>query len=48
MQPGMGMGIAASRTPRPNAARLRSLITHMSFGVGLYVAALTVAALLPR
>lgn len=36
MQPGMGAGIAASRTPRPNAARLQSLITHSVFGLGLY------------
>jgi hypothetical protein len=39
MQPGMGAGIAASRTPRPGAARLQSLITHFFFGIGLYVAA---------
>lgn len=39
MQPGMGAGIAASRTPRPNAARLQSLLTHAIFGVGLYAAA---------
>jgi hypothetical protein len=38
MQPGMGAGVAASRTPDPNAARLRSLITHALFGLGLYVA----------
>jgi hypothetical protein len=38
MQPLMGAGIAASRTPRPAAARLRSLVTHAIFGLGLYVA----------
>jgi hypothetical protein len=38
MQPGMGAGIAASRTPRPSAARLQSLVTHAVFGVGLYAA----------
>jgi hypothetical protein len=38
MQPGMGAGIAASRTPRPNAARLQSLVTHAVFGLGLYAA----------
>jgi hypothetical protein len=36
MQPGMGAGIAASRTPRPAAARLRSLVAHGIFGLGLY------------
>ena len=40
MQPGMGAGIAASRTPRPAAARLQSLITHLVFGAGLYAAGL--------
>jgi hypothetical protein len=36
MQPGMGAGIAGSRTPRPSAARAQSLITHAIFGLGLY------------
>lgn len=39
MQPCMGAGIAASRTPAPNQARLRSVVNHVVFGVGLYVAA---------
>ena len=39
MQPGMGAGIAASRTPRPAAARLQSLVTHAIFGLGLYAVA---------
>ena len=38
MQPGMGAGIAASRTPRPCTARVQTLLTHAFFGVGLYVA----------
>ena len=38
LQPGMGAGVAASRTPRPSAARLQSLITHTIFGLGLYAA----------
>jgi hypothetical protein len=38
MQPGMGAGIAASRTPRPTAARFQSLLTHTIFGLGLYAA----------
>lgn len=44
MQPAFGMGIAGSRTPDPTAARLRSLITHLVFGTGLYLAARLVAA----
>lgn len=39
MQPGMGAGLAARRTPRPAAARLQSLATHAVFGLGLYAAA---------
>jgi len=38
MQPGMGAGIAASRTPRPAAARFQSIVTHAIFGLGLYAA----------
>ncbi|WP_350023191.1 MULTISPECIES: DUF2938 domain-containing protein [Pseudomonas] len=36
MQPGMGAGVAASKMPKPNVARLRSLIAHSVFGLGLY------------
>ena len=46
MQPGMGAGIAASRTPNPAQARLRSLLNHSVFGVGLYLSAVVAAALL--
>jgi hypothetical protein len=45
MQPGMGAGIAASRTSRPNVARLQSVVTHAIFGVGLFVAALVLQRL---
>ena len=46
MQPSLGLGIAASRTPKPAQARLKSLATHTVFGVGLYVCALGVSRLL--
>lgn len=42
MQPSLGLGVAASRTPNPTQARLKSLVTHSIFGVGLYVWALGV------
>ena len=42
MQPGMGLGVAASRALNPGAARLRSLVTHSVFGLGLYGAALAI------
>ncbi len=45
MQPGMGAGIAASRTPNPSAARQRSLITHATFGLGLYLAGVLASSL---
>lgn len=46
MQPSFGLGIAASRTPKPAQARLKSLATHTVFGVGLYVSALGVSYVL--
>jgi hypothetical protein len=46
MQPSFGLGIAASRTPNPTQARLKSLATHTVFGVGLYLCALGVSYLL--
>lgn len=45
MQPGMGAGIAASKTPSPNIARLRSLLAHAIFGLGLYLSALVLSIL---
>ena len=47
MQPGMGAGIAASRTPRPAAARIQSLITHAVFGLGLYVTGVAIHLVCP-
>jgi hypothetical protein len=43
MQPAFGLGFAGARTPDPTATRLRSLITHLVFGCGLYLAASLVA-----
>ncbi len=43
MQPSFGMGIAAARTPKPTQARLRSLMAHTAYGVGLYVCALAMS-----
>ena len=42
MQPSFGLGLAGSRTPKPMQARLKSLMTHSVFGLGLYVCALGV------
>jgi DUF2938 family protein len=46
LQPSFGLGIAASRTPNPTQARLKSLVTHIVFGAGLYVCALGVSYVL--
>jgi len=46
MQPSFGLGVAASRTPKPTQARLKSLATHAVFGVGLYACALGVSYVL--
>jgi Protein of unknown function (DUF2938) len=47
MQPAFGLGNAASRTPNPAQARLRSLMAHAVFGVGLYLSAVAVSYVLP-
>jgi hypothetical protein len=46
LQPSLGLGIASSRTANPTQARLKSLVTHTVFGVGLYVSAVGVSYLL--
>jgi hypothetical protein len=46
MQPCFGLGIAASRAPNPTQARLRSLMAHAAFGVGLYTCAVGVSYVL--
>ena len=47
LQPSLGLGIAASRTPKPMQARLKSLVTHTVFGVGLYLCARGASYVLP-
>ena len=39
MQPAMGAGYLASKTPRPHIARLRTVVTHTVYGLGLYISA---------
>lgn len=43
MQPAMGAGFLALKTPTPLNNGLRNLANHAVFGVGLYVAAVVVA-----
>lgn len=40
MQPAFGFGFAASRSPNPMQARLRSVMNHAAFGLGIYLFAL--------
>lgn len=46
MQPAFGFGVAASKTANPPQARVRSLMNHIAFGVGLYLFAWLVKGLL--
>ena len=46
MQPSMGLGFAASKTSNPTQARLRSLMNHTAFGIGLYLFGVLVNGLL--
>lgn len=36
MQPAFGLGIAASRAAAPHVARRKTVIAHLTFGVGLF------------
>lgn len=47
MQPAMGAGFAASRTPTPLKNCVRSLANHTVFGLGLYLSAVIVALVAP-
>ncbi|HEX6118475.1 MAG TPA: DUF2938 family protein [Dongiaceae bacterium] len=44
MMPGMGQGVAGSKTPNPIAARLKSVMGHSVFGLGMYLTAWLMAA----
>ena len=39
MQPALGLGVAAAKAPKPSSARIKTLLTHTVFGLGLYAAA---------
>jgi hypothetical protein len=46
MQPAMGAGFAASKTPTPLTNCLRSVANHAVFGLGMYVSAVVVDSVL--
>ncbi|VFR27101.1 Permeases of the major facilitator superfamily [plant metagenome] len=45
LQPALGLGVAASRTPNPAKARVLNILGHTVFGLGLYETALLVNVL---
>jgi len=45
MQPAMGAGFAASKTPTPLKNCLRSIVNHTVFGAGLYLSAIIINGL---
>ncbi len=47
MMPGMGKGIAASKAPKPGIERLKSVVGHSVFGIGMYLTALCIVKLTP-
>ncbi|MFL1502477.1 DUF2938 domain-containing protein [Pseudomonas sp. O64] len=47
MQPALGFGVAGSKTGAPSVARRRSVTAHLTFGLGLFVAASLLMMLFP-
>ena len=44
MQPALGLGLMAARTPHPGLTRAINVAVHAVFGLGLYVGAVIFAA----
>jgi hypothetical protein len=42
LQPGMGVGVACNKAPKPNVARLQNIVGHVVFAIGMYGTALLV------
>lgn len=42
LQPGLGLGVAASKTPAPGKVRLLNILAHTVFAAGLYGTALLI------
>jgi hypothetical protein len=47
MMPGMGLGIAGAKTPKPAITRIKSAVSHSVFGFGMYLAAEALEPLWP-
>jgi hypothetical protein len=48
MMPGMGAGIAGAKTPKPNVTRLKALVAHSVFGLGMYAVAVVLTWVKPN
>jgi len=48
LQPALGLGVASARAAHPTRARLKSLASHLVFGIGLYACALALGLALGR
>ena len=48
MQPALGLGFMAARTPKPEAVRAVNISVHAAFGLGLYLGAVAGASPRPR
>jgi hypothetical protein len=42
LQPGMGVGVACNKAPKPNVARLQNVVGHVVFAIGMYGTALLI------
>lgn len=47
LQPAFGFGIASSKTSAPLFNAIKSVVTHLIYGLGLYLSALTFGRLVP-
>lgn len=47
MMPSMGMGFAGSKTSKPAITRIKSVVSHSVFGLGMYLAGEALAHLWP-
>jgi len=45
MQPALGLGFFAAKTPQPNVTRIISISGHAAFGVGLYLGSISTSFL---
>ena len=45
MQPALGLGFFAAKTPHPSVTRIISISGHAAFGVGLYFGAISISFL---